>query len=115
MKMHCNNNRRVLVVSHQEYESARLLLSYGLRETAKWAAPPPAVAAAGTAASTASGSGAGGVSGARTSGETAPDVAALAPERVTDVCWWRLQRLKLLQQYDRLELSMVSGGRALPR
>jgi hypothetical protein len=34
----------------QDYESARLLISYGLRETAKWAAPPASVAAATAAA-----------------------------------------------------------------
>lgn len=37
----------------QDYESARLLISYGLRETAKWAAPPETVAAAAAAAATA--------------------------------------------------------------
>ncbi|WIA15951.1 hypothetical protein OEZ85_012693 [Tetradesmus obliquus] len=36
-----------------DYESARLLISYGLRETAKWAAPPAAVAAAAAAAAAA--------------------------------------------------------------
>jgi hypothetical protein len=37
----------------QDYESARLLISYGLRETAKWAAPPASVAAATAAAAAA--------------------------------------------------------------
>jgi hypothetical protein len=37
----------------QDYESARLLISYGLRETAKWAAPPASMAAATAAAAAA--------------------------------------------------------------
>jgi hypothetical protein len=117
----------------QDYEAARLLISYGLRETAKWAAPPAAVAAAvaagtspefttpgrparpaGSSSSSSAHGTPGGLSALNAVAAAGATAAAAIPlcevaaDQVGEVAWWRLQRLKLLQLHDRLEAAVVS-------
>eukprot|EP00879_Flechtneria_rotunda_P020278 GHRR01021326.1.p1 GENE.GHRR01021326.1~~GHRR01021326.1.p1 ORF type:complete len:777 (+),score=379.23 GHRR01021326.1:752-3082(+) len=121
-----------------DYESARSLISYGLRESAKWAAPPPAAAAAAATAASAAphfatpgrprgpGGGSSGSSGravvppspegftgiaGSVSEATAGVEASAALALTAEVVWWRAQRLKLLQLNDKLETAVALNCR----
>lgn len=66
---------------------------------------------AASAAATAAGTAGPAAAAAAAPGEPeGADLASLPPGKAEEVAWWRLQRLKLLQLHDRLELAMVGDA-----